>query len=547
MAKDDGVEVRILKCTAHNFGSYDEISFNFNDLGLTLVQGPTGAGKSTLFDIPCWTLYGVTSKNGTVDEVRAWGSSDTTSCSVEVTTKTGAQITVHRIRGTARDNDLHWCENGEVKRGKDLKDTQRLLDDLLGVNVSLYLYAAYLSEFSPSTMFFVAGPKSRKMLLQSLTDLSFSSRLEETVKANAKDLKGRLEAQNKVVDYLTISLQNAHNNLVQNNKDLDAWYRTRDFEVTKLRNKAKYFEEEKQANIAEHAKAADQWAKNKAIVLDDRIKELDKLKEELASLCTEPCKECGRTTPESDRANRTSYRIQSLEKEHTKAESTVNPYLIRLEKAKEARNTYKEEAQKESKRVNPFLENCTKLQETERLLSAQLDTEKLTMSSIESMQSDMKTLLEVSDNMRNYLLQKSVSDLKDLTNHYLGTHFSGEFSVDLQLQGSDDLDAVIAKNGNPCSYTQLSKGQRGLLKLCFSASVMKISANNVGITFDNVFLDEALDGFDTDLKVKAISMLQELSEEHKSVMIIDHSMELKAAIDSRVTVKLVGDRSELEF
>ena len=45
------------KMVLDNFGSYEHLEFNFNESGLTLIQGPTGAGKSTLFDGPAWVCY----------------------------------------------------------------------------------------------------------------------------------------------------------------------------------------------------------------------------------------------------------------------------------------------------------------------------------------------------------------------------------------------------------------------------------------------------------------------------------------------------------
>jgi DNA repair exonuclease SbcCD ATPase subunit len=64
--------MRILSCQAQNFGSYKELNLDLADIGLSLVYGRTGSGKSTLPDVVAWTLFGTTAKDGAADDVRSW-------------------------------------------------------------------------------------------------------------------------------------------------------------------------------------------------------------------------------------------------------------------------------------------------------------------------------------------------------------------------------------------------------------------------------------------------------------------------------------------
>lgn len=36
--------MKLLKAEVHNFGSYKDLEFDFNDLGLALIHGATGSG-----------------------------------------------------------------------------------------------------------------------------------------------------------------------------------------------------------------------------------------------------------------------------------------------------------------------------------------------------------------------------------------------------------------------------------------------------------------------------------------------------------------------
>ena len=75
---------------------------------------------------------------------------------------------------------------------------------------------------------------------------------------------------------------------------------------------------------------------------------------------------------------------------------------------------------------------------------------------------------------------------------------------------------------------------------------MEASANKAGQHIENLFLDEALDGLDVNLKVKAYALFEKLSQEHSSVLVIDHAPELQALFHQKFHVELVGDVSQIE-
>src|SRR5258706_10723800 len=94
--------------------------------------------------------------------------------------------------------------------------------------------------------------------------------------------------------------------------------------------------------------------------------------------------------------------------------------------------------------------------------------------------------------------------------------------------------------------TQLSKGQRQLLKLCFSVSVMQAVSNQHGISFKQLFFDESLDGLDENFKLKACTMLENLALDDTGVYLVEHSMSVKAMINNKYKVGLVNGSSQIE-
>src|SRR5271166_6085820 len=155
--------MKILSCYVSDFASYEELHFNFQKQGLTLIQGPTGSGKSTLCDIIPWTLFGRTAKDGAVDEILKWNSTEPAYGNLTLEVR-GEKIAVTRARGkNAKDNDLILWVDDKLIRGKDLNDTQKLINTKLGMDLQLYLASAYFHEFSQTAGFFTATAKNRRL------------------------------------------------------------------------------------------------------------------------------------------------------------------------------------------------------------------------------------------------------------------------------------------------------------------------------------------------------------------------------------------------
>jgi ABC-type Mn2+/Zn2+ transport system ATPase subunit len=75
---------------------------------------------------------------------------------------------------------------------------------------------------------------------------------------------------------------------------------------------------------------------------------------------------------------------------------------------------------------------------------------------------------------------------------------------------------------------------------------MQAVQNHHGVKFDQIFLDEALDGMDDALKIKAFGLLQTLEQSYESVFVVEHNQELKARFESSYIVRLINGKSEIE-
>lgn len=571
--------MRITYASATNFGSFGNISINYGDNHLTLVSGATGSGKSTLLDIPSWVLFGKTSKGGAVEEIRSWGTS-LTEGTCQVVLSNGSSCTVTRIRGKGEglSTDLYWkeTEDSTPVRGKDLSDTQRLLEQKLGIGYELFITASYFHEFSPVTGFYTATAKQRRQLFEQITDLSFVTNISEELTSYKKVCKTELEKVMKTFERQVVEIKSLHERVDSLNASSVKWALKHKQEIERLANLADKFKEIKLAKIVEAEERVKQWDMDTVAEIQVCQKEITKTttidlailqkEEQYASaayqkLAESKCSECGgpKAMAEAKEAERThrkwvskiedaireSSRRDELLQRKEKLVKSRNPHIIALTSAAQLANSAWDQLTVHKVIENPFLEQINA--SADQLLKTKLamDETAASRSVCEDALSCAEHLEELVPKVRAELLFNAIKQVESDTNRYLSIYFDGEISVEF-TPDNDKLDIKIQKNGNDCVYTQLSKGQRGLLKLTFAVSLMEMSSNNSGVHFDNLFFDEALDGFDMDLKVKAYSLFEELATRHKNILVIDHSIELQNMFSNQILVTLDGDKSQIE-
>jgi len=525
--------LKLKQCELSNFGSYSHLLIDFSDIGLGLVYGPTGSGKSTLQDASCWILFGQTSKGGTVDEIRSWKASGaaTKGClEIEIGDKT---IIVNRSRGKQGQNDLFWLEDDEIKRGKDLIDTQRLLEARLGVTAEEYTTASYFHEFSESASFFSAKAQDRRLLFEKLTDLSLPEKLAAKCKVTKSVAKKDLDEGQKQVTSLSSKLEQIFVAKEDAESRLKKWDISESVRLAQETAKITAWEKSREIKIQTLSEELEDLNIHGEINYDAAISEA-----KAGSKCTK----CGAISSNSMqfiekllddklRFSKEMARFEYIVNEIDKLKAQVCPYIVT----------------EEQNSVNPFIEQLESINSNITSITLNLENADKTCTWLELQYSSLERLYDLCASLRGELLKKAVKTIEWDTNNYLEKYFDSEIKVEFQLGGSDNLNVTLQKSGYTCTYKQLSKGQRGLLRLCFSVAVMRASANNKGQHFDNIFMDEALDGLDTTLKLKAFRLFESLALDHSSVLIIDHCEELHTLFENKYRVTIDNDESKVQI
>lgn len=542
--------MKLLTATVSNFASYSNLTFNFENLGLTLIQGATGSGKSTLNAIPGWILFGVSSKNGNVDEIRNWKHLGApTAGSIDLVIDNGSKITVTRIRGRSNENDLYAIVEGSPNklRGKDLNDTQTLIDHMVGFTAEEYFLASTFNEFSESASFFLAKAKDRRDLLEKLADLSFPLKLEDAVAERKSALKKKLVLVNHKISSHIGSIEELQRGLSHSNKSSCAWKTKQKELLAELESKHKNFDDNKQKQIV---KLENRIQELEEAALSDNIfaTKIGELKQKLNECTEEKCVTCGNSLSSNERITyqKDITLLREAQLENNVLLANKKSFMESLKSIKESVNNYQEMLNREIIKENPFLKQIERANSDLAKKILENDQTKLELTALNQEAKSIELLKDLSYNLRASLLSDTVNSVQNRTNQYLEQYFDAALRVTMSIQDSDKLEVSIQNNGYDCVYTQLSKGQRQLLRLCFSISVMEAASNKVGTSVEAIFLDEALDGLDSNLKIKAFRLLQELANKYATVLVVDHAVEFHELFTTRYQVTLVDDESKIE-
>lgn len=606
-----------MKVIAENFQSFGRLEFEYGNLGLALISGATGSGKSTFMDVLPWLLFGTTSKDGSADDVLAWGCEDPTK--VVGTIPTGVtQIEVTRIRGGGSRNDLYWTEphSNEPVRGKDMRETQLLLEQRLGFDAETFLTTSYMSQFSDGGRFFTMKAKERREILDKTTDLSLPNTMAERMSAERKEAKKALEGFErtlasdegglaKLFSLLdTVKSRIANWDYEQGEKIADLAMSSNNFEkdretkvhdivskleaLDKMIKKSDHFDQRELACTTQLKRIA--TVKSQAKKLEDTIRagqvviasaeaqrrKLGSLKDQCPT-CLGPSKnpnllaECERhdkivhakqeeLTPVLKELKGLTDAIaleDKLRADHDKIgrERRENDALVARFRELQSKaialrdsvNYFADRYEAAKNETNPYFGQQEELSEEIQVGQTLVESGKTSVKRFELRVASLSWFYDKSFVLRGLLLQKAISAITKRTNAILEKHFDASLRVKMQLDGGDKLEVEINNSGYACKFHQLSGGERAQLKVAFSIALLESAQNKAGRKFDVVMFDEALNGMDNGLKMKAFGVFQELAQEHATVLLIDHSEELKSSFDVQFHVEMTGASSEISL
>lgn len=567
-------------CSVQNFGSYKDFSIDFNNLGLVAVTGETGSGKSTILDMIPWILFGETSKDTKAEEVRTWGSDDPTTGELQIELSDATLMTVTRVRGGPSETDLYFVLGADPSkiRGKSILETQKLIESRLKISADLYFTSAYLHQFSKADTFFIARATDRREVFKKIVDQSLAIELADEIASRKKPLKVTILKDDAHLEFVYKSIATDNERLVRQQDAMANWAAKRDVELSELENLSTAFSLHIRAMVdREHAAIEEITTKlvedpniEKRIVANHKMyyevaAGLNALKEQLSEIQKHGdlvCPTCLQTLPEQDKIDIPSLmqRINDFEciladeskkgqnlQHQRQLQHSLDEHRRTVTRLTERQDPHKVQVAALQKQTNPYIEQVKEL--TYTIKDSEAAHRALTKIGLQNKHELflLETLQNLTLDLRGAILNNALSDLEKSTNHILSTYFDSEILIKFSLESSDKLELDIQKSGNPCSFRQLSGGQRCMLKLAFNLSLMALAENKAGVKFHTLMLDEPLTGLSDDLKIKAFSLFESLTKHYETIVVVEHSDALKACFNNKIVVTMVGDESKADF
>ena len=209
--------MRPLKLTMQAFLSYkgrETIDFSAFEGSLFLIDGETGAGKTSIFDAIMYALYGVSSGGlRTVEELRSHYASKEDETFVSLSFRVhGKEYLIERkpqqmVPGK-RKKDLVRQNSSVVLSGEGLPsaltksaEVERKIKELIGLDESQFLMTTMIPQGKFMELV-AADTKARQSLLRDILGTSFLVRFAENLRLKAKELSEKVKATEERIDIL---------------------------------------------------------------------------------------------------------------------------------------------------------------------------------------------------------------------------------------------------------------------------------------------------------------------------------------------------------
>lgn len=193
-----------LRLEITNMGAVPYADHDLRNIGLAVVAGPNGVGKSTTFTVaPTWCLFGSTKNGCSVDDMIQTGQTEM-SCVLEFEHRAEVyRVTRTRSKKTKTGKstlELFRMDNGnwEPIGGTTIAETQAKIKELVGLDAETFTASSMILQ-GKANEFTSKQPAHRKAVLQDILGLYIYDWLQEQAKkklaaktTELEQMKGRL-------------------------------------------------------------------------------------------------------------------------------------------------------------------------------------------------------------------------------------------------------------------------------------------------------------------------------------------------------------------
>jgi DNA repair exonuclease SbcCD ATPase subunit len=497
-----------------NFMSYEAAKFDFES-GLTLIDGPNGVGKSSLWDSISWALFGKTVREVGDDGVinRKFGKN----CEVRVKIEHKAyRYTVIRYRKHKEFNNRLMIE----KRGTITRDirmveqgtisaTQQWLIDELGIDFDLFRCTVLFGQ-DESFNFVNESNGEQKKILSKITKVNFTE-YQQKAKDQLKETQNRLEEIDRKVSVLKSHLGDPEEKY---RDEVIEWDENHVAEIAGLSKELKSLkakiEEITVPDTTELNIKIDSFKAKKADVqakIDARTVTSSKIASEISSLQREikrhetlseagKCPTCEKPVESSECQDIISELTQKLDvwkDKQDKLKASLDQLWTAKEQIEERQEKLRDELNESTQasreithhkenfrhrkvqleklktETNPFMARIETEREEQKKIAAKISTFEVELTKLKAQEPYLEFWVKAfgDDGIKSFIFDIICGSLTAKANSYLNTLTGGQISIAFDTQKKlksgevrEKFDCQVITDGEAVPYSNYSGGEK---------------------------------------------------------------------------------------
>ena len=566
--------IKIKDLTVKNFMSVGNQTqaVDFNKEKLTLVLGENldqggddsgsrnGTGKTTIINALSYALYGTAltniKRNNLINKTNSKGM--VVSLDFE---KDGQEYRIERGRSpTFFKFYINDQEHVTDESQGDSRETQKVVDDLLGMSHDMFKHIVALNTYSEP--FLSMRTNDQRAIIEQLLGITILSEKADSLKEQVKQTKDSITQETLKIEAIQAANSKIETTITSLQSNQKAWIAKRNNDIQKLQLGIDELEHlDIEVELDAHEKLQNWNEHNNAILalkkelstLEPALlradKSVEKAQKDISNLDDATCYTCGQELHADKKAEIAERKTKELEDAiayQTEITSKVTEVALALDEIGDINgkpNTYYEtakEAYDHRQNVDSLKQALASKQEESDPYQAQID--ELNTSAMQEISWDVineltdfkehqEFLLKLLTNKDSFIRKKIIEQNLAYLNNRL-TYYLDKLGLPHQVVFQNDLNVEITQLGQDLDFDNLSRGERNRLILGLSFAfrdVWESLYQNINL----LFIDELIDsGMDTAGVESSLSVLKKMAREReKNIYLISHKDELVGRVN----------------
>jgi len=533
-----------------NFLSYkSKQTFTFEGSGITLLLGLNGQGKSAIASALYFVLFGK-SDRGNLDELV--NNEKNKDMKVKLELKIGNKdYTI--IRG--KKPHIFDIYEGDKKLNENakIKDHQRILNEILGFNETIYHQLIYLgANLNETKSFLDLSQKDKEQVFNILLDLTQFNELKNKIKFYQKHIKNELKNKEQILKIIENDIKNISNQIKEQEKQNEEIVKNKNNLLKNIQNEIDIIQNEineietklsKKDKLIEKIKEKNSLLKNLKENFENKKDKYNHIKYQIQTYYENEkskiiCPYCKKEIKKE--LNIDINELESTEKNlKSELKQIKNQIEIEEKELKKFENGYnklqqleikKEQLKNQIKKLETRYSQIENMQEIKIDYSI-LDEKKKELKKIENEIIELKSDFDECNELLDILSEKNLKG--KYINKYIPVlnYYSNFYLEKLGLNYIIDFDTSFKEkiiiNNKEISYKNLSNGQKMRIIIAILFAFLKMIELKSNINFNILFLDEFINGSLDIFGVEdTLNTLKDFSTE-KEIILITHNNDIK--------------------